>query len=225
MGTGFDVNGMSEALVSLEWGPALMDSLPPALYRMTRVALESLPGLRPAFSTIRAGRTSGSQQVTLMSDYPLQLASLKPLMDNLGLGHQHNSLMSAAGFLLGARFTLPPGSAALTLIPTRLGVELRLDVNLDLLPDPPEQLMPLLRLQMAERPRTLRSLEQWLVALTPAEAYGPGNVTVLSVRVRPDMPARVALYLRPGAFDVLPIEHGNGAHNVTNGQPTGATPS
>ena len=48
----------------------------------------------------------------------------------------------------------------LTLRPARNGVELRLDVNLDALPDPPAQLMALTRLQMTERPRSplLRTL-------------------------------------------------------------------
>ena len=223
LGSGFDRDGMTEATVSLEWGPQLMDSLPQPLYHIARTVLESLPGIRPVFSTVRCGRSSGSQQVTFANDYPLALSSLKTMMDSLGLGKQHASLMSATGFLLGARFTLPPETAAITLIPTRVGVEMRLDVNLDMLPDPPEELMPLLRLQMAERPRSLHNLEQWLMALTPYGQYGPGSVTTLSIRVRPDMPARVALYLRPGAFDA-PTEtspNGQSPTIVTNGASNG----
>jgi len=196
----FDRNGASEAAVHYEWGPLLMDSLPAPLYRIARAALEMIPGLRPALSSIRCGRTSGSQQITFEIERPLPLANLQPLMERLGLGAQHASLMSCVAFILGARFTLPPETAMLTLRPARQGVELRLDVNLEALPDPPAQLMALTRLQMTERPRSLQGLDRWMVALTPDGYPGPGNVSVLSVWVRPDMPARVALYLNPAAL-------------------------
>jgi hypothetical protein len=196
----FDRNGVSEAAVHYEWGPLLMDSLPAPLYRLARAALEMVPGLRPALSSIRCGRTSGSQQVTFEIDRPLPLSALQPLMERLGLGAQHASLMSSVAFILGARFTLPPETAMLTLRPARQGAELRLDVNLDALPDPPAQLMALTRLQMTERPRSLQALDRWMIALTPDGYPGPGNVSVLSVWVRPDMPARVALYLNPAAL-------------------------
>lgn len=199
-GAGFDRDGVMESLVTLEWGADLMDSLPPHLFRLARLAQELIPGLRPAFSSVRCGRRSGSQQITFAVEYPLPLSALKPLMDQIGLGHQHAGLMSTTAFLLGARFTLPPHTAMLSLLPTRAGPELRLDVNLDALPDPPQQLAALLRLQMGERPTSLRQLEEWLTALTPDGHSGPGSVTVLSIRVRPDMAARVALYLRPAAL-------------------------
>jgi hypothetical protein len=121
-------------------------------------------------------------------------------MERFGLGHRHASLMSAAAFVLGARFTLPPDCVLLTLRPTRSGMELRLDINLDALPDPPAQLMALMRLQMTERPRSATGLDRWLMALTPDGFPGPGTVNVLSVWVRPDLPARLALYLRPALF-------------------------
>lgn len=201
IGSGFDEQGLNEATITYGWGDGLMEALPTELYQITRVALESLPGLQPALMTVRCGRSSGSQQITLAVEYPLPLSNLKPMMEGLGLGHQHGSLMSATAFLLGARFVLPPGTSTITLIPTRVGCEMRLDVNLDALPDPPQQLLSLMRMQMTERPSSLRHLEQWMTALTPDGYYGPGSVTVLSVRVRPDMPARVALYLRPSALD------------------------
>jgi hypothetical protein len=201
LGTGFDQRGLSEAMITTEWGAGLMDALPAPLYQIVRTANESLPGLRPSLSSIRCGRTSGSQQVTFDIDTALPLANLKPLMDNLGLGQHHGSLMTTCAFVLGARFTLPPDTATLTFRPTRVGVEMRLDVNLDALPDPPSQLAPLLRLQMAERPTSVRALDRWLMALTPDGYPGPGHVSVLSILVRPDMPARVALYLRPIALE------------------------
>jgi hypothetical protein len=69
------------------------------------------------------------------------------------------------------------------------------------LPDAPPVLLPLLRLPMAERPSGLQAFDRWLTALTPDGYTGPGSVTVLSIRVRPSMPARLAVYLRPVAFD------------------------
>jgi len=113
--------------------------------------------------------------------------------------------MSACAFILGARFTLPPDTAMITLRPARAGVEMRLDVDLDALPDPPAQLMALMRLQMTERPRGLQALDRWLMALTPDGYPGPGTVSVLSVWVRPDLPARLALYLRPAALASEPV--------------------
>jgi hypothetical protein len=196
-GSSFDRNGVTEAFVQYEWGPMLMDALPAPLYRIARVAMESLPGLRPSLSTVRCGRSSGSQQVTFEVERALPLANLQPLMERLGLAHRHGGLMSALAFILGARFTLPPNTASLTLRPTRAGAELRLDVDLDALPDPPAQLMALMRLQMTERPKSIQSLDRWLLALTPDGYPGPGTVSVLSVWVRPDLPARIALYLRP----------------------------
>jgi len=198
---GFDRNGVAEAAVHYEWGPMLMDSLPAPLYRLARVTMESLPGLRPAMSTIRCGRRSGAQQITFEIERALPLAALQPLMDRIGLGHQHAGLMSALAFALGARFTLPPETATLTVKPTGNGCELRIDVFLDYLPDVPTQLMALLRLQMTERPRSLHALDRWLMALTPDGYPGPGSVSVLSVWVRGDMPARTAIYLRPAALD------------------------
>lgn len=218
LGTGFDRGGLTESYVACEWGPGLMDALPNPLYQLARVAVEALPGLRPSLSTIRCGRSSGSQQITFEVDAALPLANLQPLMEALGLGHQHGSLMSACAFMLGARFTLPPNTAAITLRPTRTGVELRLDVDLEALPDVPPQLASLLRLQLAERPSSLRTLDRWLMALTPDGYPGPGNMTVLSVWVRPDTPARVALYLRPAALDT-PAEAGAPANGTVSAPP------
>jgi hypothetical protein len=234
LGAGFDRDGIVESAISCEWGPGLMDALPAPLYRIARIATDTLPGLRPSVSTIRCGRSSGTQQITFEVTTALPLAGLKPLMDGLQLGHQHAGLMSACAFVLGARFTLPPGTSTITLRPTRSGVELRLDVDLDALPDVPPQLASLLRLQMAERPNSLRGLDRWLTALTPDGYPGPGDFTTLSIWVRPDMPARVALYLRPSALasppDAVPVGNGtypaNGAigANGTNGAPARPAP-
>lgn len=200
-GNAFDRNGMSESYVHCEWGPSLMDALPAPLHRLARLALDSMPGLRPVIMSVRCGRAAGAQQLSFESERPLSLAALQPLMDQLGLAHRHAGLMSAIAFILGARFVLPAEAAMVTLRPLRQGVEMRLDVNLDAIPDLPAQLMALTRLQMTERPRSVQGMDRWLTALTPDGYPGPGTVSVLSVWVRPDLPARVALYLRPASLD------------------------
>jgi len=204
LGTSFDRNGVRESMVTYEWSPDLMDAFPEALYRLARAAIDSVPGLRPAYSSIRCGRTSGSQQVTFAIDAPLSLNALQPLMDRLGLGDKQAGLMSAIAFILGARFTLPPNSSSITLRPLRGGTELRLDVNLEAIPDLPPQLMSLLRLQMAERPQSLRSMDAWLIAMTPEGYQSPGTLSILSVCVRPDMPARITIHIRPPVLEQPP---------------------
>lgn len=198
--TGLDRGGVSEAAITCEWRPDTIDILPGPVLELARKALETLPGLVPFYTSIRCGRMSGGQQVTFEVDRVLPLAELKPLMRVFGMGHRHGGLTSLTGFILGARFTLPPRTSTITLLKTHSGVEMRLDVNLDALPDTPEQLLPLLRLPMTERPRSLAAFDRWVTALTPEGYYGPGYVSVLSIRVRPDMPARVSLFLRPIAF-------------------------
>jgi hypothetical protein len=200
-GSAFDRAGLAESYVHCEWGPGLMDALPGPLHRIARLALEAMPGLRPVIMSVRCGRAAGAQQLSFESERPMSLPALQPLMDQLGLAHRHAGLMSAVAFILGARFVLPAEAAMVTLRPLRQGVEMRLDVSLDAIPDLPSQLMALTRLQMSERPRSVHGMDRWLTALTPDGYPGPGTVSVLSVWVRPDLPARVALYLRPASLD------------------------
>jgi hypothetical protein len=216
-GTSLDKNGVSEASATYEWGPELMDSLSAPLYNATRITLELLKGSRPSFSSIRCGRYSGSQQITFAVESAMPLANLQPLMQALGLAHHHGSLMSACALILGARFTLPPNTSTITLRPLRNGMEFRLDVMLDALPDTPSQILSLLRLQLSERPRSLRSLERWLMAFTPEGYPGPGKFSVLSVWVRPDTPARIALFLRPSTLETeanIPLRQTNEANII-----------
>lgn len=225
-GSGFDHGGVMESLISYEWNPSLTDSLPAALYQISTTAVQLVPSLRPVLSTVRCGRTSGSQQMTFGIDAPLALMDLKPLMDALGLGKQHSSLMSAIGFALGARFTLPPDTAMLTLRPTKHGTEMRLDVDLDALPDTPTQFMQLIRMEMAERPTSLRALDRWLMALTPEGYSEAGHVSVLSAVVRPEMPARIRLYLRPASLDPDAAQPGAAQPGVAVAQvPVSAAPA
>jgi len=201
LGSGFGRDGVLESAVKLEWGPQLMDSLPAPLHRVTQTVLETVPGLRPAFSTVRTTRHGGTQQVTFDVPRALPLDRLRPLMDRLGLGHQHAGLVSTVALLLGARYTLPPDAGMITVRVGRAGVELRLDVDLDAIPDPPPQIARLLTLQMAERPRSLRAFRRWVAALTPSGWDGPGRLSVLSVVVTPQIPARLALHLSPAVVE------------------------
>jgi hypothetical protein len=204
LGTAYGRNGALESAVHLEWGPRLMESLPAQLHRVVQIALDSLPRLRPAFCTVRTTPHGGSQQVTFEVPHALPLVRLRPLMDRLGLGHQHGSLVSAVALLLGARYTLPPDAGMITVRIGPAGVELRVDVDLSAIPDPPPEITRLLGLHLAERPRSLRALRHWIAALTPEGYDGPGRLSVLSVVVRPDLPARLALHLCPAVIERPP---------------------
>jgi hypothetical protein len=201
IGSGFGRQGVLESSVHLEWGPSLLESLPARLHRVVQIAVESLPGLRPAFSTVRTTPHGGSQQVTFEVPRALPLARLRPLMERLGLGHQHPGLVSSVALLLGARYTIPPDAGMITLRTGRGGIEMRLDVDLQAIPDPPPGIARLIGLSLAERPRSMRAFRRWVAALTPEGYEGPGRLSVLSVLVRPDVPARLALYLRPAVLD------------------------
>ena len=199
--SGFGRDGALESALHMEWAPQLMDALPAPLHRVVRSVQATAPGLRPAVCTISTTPRGGSQQVTFAVPQALSLARLAPLMQRLGLGHQHASLVSAVALLLGARYVLPPNSATITVGAWRAGVRLRLDVHLDAIPDPPPEITRLLRLQMSERPRSLRAFQTWVGALTPEGYEGPGRLSVLSVIVRPDRPARLALHLCPAVIE------------------------
>lgn len=204
LGSAFGRDGVLESAVHLEWGPQVLESLPAPLHRVVQLALAALPGLRPAFTSVRTTRYGGSQQVTFEAPQAFPLERLRPLMERLGLGHQHAGLTSAVALLLGARYTLPPNAGMITLRVGRAGIELRLDVDLDAIPDPPPEITRLLRLQMSERPRSLRAFRRWVAALTPEGYEGPGRLSILSVAVRPDLPARLALHLRPAVIEQPP---------------------
>ena len=199
-GGGFDRDGVAEGVIGFDLFDRQVDLLPRGLASLAKTALSAIPNARVLSTMIRCGRAAGTQQVTVEPVSDIALADLKPLMDEIGLGHQHPSLMSSAAFLLGARFTLPGGTSRVTLRPIREGVEMRLDIILEKIPDPPPQLMSLLRLWMTERPRSVQGLDRWLSAFTPEGFPNAGDVTVLSVWVRSNVPARMALFLRPAAL-------------------------
>jgi hypothetical protein len=199
-GAAFDGDGVSGAKVYYEMAPGQTGALGPAAAPLARAAMEALPGLVPLFTSLRCGRDWGQQRVTFLHRGPLRLADLGPLMDRLGMGHQLPSVMQVVGLALGGRFELPDGAVLLGLADSGEGAELKLEVLLSRVPDVPGGFLDLLALGLAERPRELQALSQWLQAFTPAEAEGPGQFSVLSIRATPRTSARVNLYLRPIEF-------------------------
>ncbi len=159
--------------------------------------MDALPTLRPAFTSVKCGRSYGSQEISFHVDGALRLADLRSLMDRFGLGNQHTRLVNALAFVLGARFTLPPDTTLVTLRPTSAGMELRIDVDLEGIADIPPNVASLLQLQLVERPQSLSALEQWVTAMTPDGHLSPGSLSVLSVIVRPNAGPRLAIDLRP----------------------------
>lgn len=199
--TAVDRSGVVEAAATYGWPADLTGAFPESVAEMANIAVAALPGLRPFYTTIRCGRSAGGQQITFDIATDTTFEDLKPVMEAFGLGQRHAGLTTLGAFALGARYTLPARSSTLTLLRSGSDVEMRLDINLDALPDAPRVLLPLLRLPMQERPAALASFDRWLTAMTPAGYSGPGSVTVLSIRVRREMPARLAVFLRPIAFE------------------------
>ena len=208
-GIAVDGDGLAASKVYYELQREQLEALPPRLRSYVVAALETAPGLVPLFTSIRCGRASGMQRVTLLSRGTLRLTELTPLMDRLGLGHQLPGLMQIVGLALGGRFELPEMSVMLGLSEAEDGPELKFEVALGMIPDLPPSFFDLLAMALAERPRELRSLEQWLQAFTPDSGEWPGHFSVMSVRVTRSNPARVSLYLRPIEFELHP--NGNSA--------------
>jgi hypothetical protein len=191
-----------------------------------------MPSLRPALTTVHCGRQHGGQTITFQVEGALHLNDLKPLMDTFGLGSQHTRLLNAVAFVLGARFTLPPGTALVTLRPATLGMEMRLDVDLEGIPDVPPNVASLLQLELVERPQSLNALELWVAAMTPDGYLSPGSLSVLSVVVRPDMGPRVSIDMRPsvvigddGVDSALPPSIEPPEHSGRPAVPVGASAS
>lgn len=201
-GAAFDGDGVAATKVYYELQPGQAGVLAGRPGSLTRVAQEALPGLWPVFTTIRCGRRSGSQRVTFVHRGTLRVADLGPLMERLGMGHHLPSVMQVVGLALGGRFDLPDQAVMVGLRDTGEGPELELEVLLGRIPDLPPGFLGLLQLGLAERPRELSALTQWLRAFTPAGGEGPGQFSILSIRATPRTPARVNLYLRPIEFEL-----------------------
>ena len=204
-GAAFDGQGLSEAKAYYEMRVHDLDAFPPNLQHAARVAMASLPGLTPIFTSVACGRSRGAQRVYLFMPDELRLLDLEPLMHRLGIGHQLPSILSALGVITGGRFTLPSGSAVIGLRDTPGGIEMKLDLLLPAFPDPPQQIAELIRLHLAQRPDSDRALRHWMQAMTPDDARGPGDLSVVGVKVNKRMPSRLTLYFRPN--EALPRRH------------------
>jgi len=199
-GMGADPSGLQEAKVYYELRPGELDGLPPNLQHAARVAMASLPSLIPIFTSIACGRRRGAQRLYFFHRGDLRLLDLEPLLHRLGVGHQLPSLLAAAGVVLGGRFILPEGSVILGLRDTQKGIEMKLDVLVPGVPDPPQQMTGLLNLAMSDRPQSQRLLQQWLQAMTPDDEDSPGRISVVSFRVQPQVSTRCSLYIRPNGY-------------------------
>jgi hypothetical protein len=133
---------------------------------------------------------------------PLRLADLEPLLRRVNLSAQLPALMQLFGVALGGRFELPEQSVLLSLGQTGAEAELELYVLLGLIPDLPANFMQLLNLGLAEHPRELQAMRQWLDAFRPSPESPAGNFSVLSVRLSSSQAAKVSLYLRPIEFEI-----------------------
>lgn len=203
-GAGFDQDGMNEAKVYYELGPGQLSDLPPNLQHAAQIAMALLPGLTPIFTSIACGRTHGGQRVYLYHRGELRLLDLEPLMNKLGVGQQLPSILSAIGLVLGGRFVLPEGSVIIGLRDTTRGIEMKLDILLPYVPDPPQEMHGLIQMLLSQRPESQRAFRQWTQAMTPDGYSGPGRMSVVSVRVRPNMGSRLTVYFRPVGYDQPP---------------------
>ncbi len=200
-GAAFDTDGLQEGKVYYELSPGQLDDLPFNLQHAARVAMSCLPALVPIFTSITCGRVQGSQRVYFYHKGDLRLLDLEPLMNRLGVGHQLPSLLTAVGLILGGRFTLPEGSVVLALRDTTRGIEMKLEILLPAVPDPPREMHGLIQLHLSQRPQSQRALQQWIRAMVPDEYSTVGDMTVVSVRITPHTGARLTLYFRPVGYD------------------------
>ena len=205
-GSSFDNEGLKSASVTYESGRngQGVDTVNPHLARLIGAAISAMPGLRPVFTTLIAGRDYGSQWVTFLLTTAMRLADLQPVLDELGLGPKLSQILQVLGIALGGRFDLPAGAALIGFGRSPEGVELEIQVMLDAIPDLPPNFLQLLTMNLRERPRELVALERFLEAFTPEDNVWPGRFSVLGLRIAPSGPPKVSLYLRPVEFEVTP---------------------
>ncbi len=200
-GAGFDDRGPQELKVYYELRPGQLDALPPNLQHAARVCMSCLPSLVPVFTSVACGRTRGSQRLYFFHDGDLRLLDLEPLMNQLGIGSRLPALLSSVGLMMGGRFVLPRGSVILGLRDTTRGFELKLDVLLSAVADPPRQLHGLIQMLLAERPQAQRELRTWMQAMTPDDAPSVGPISAISTRVSSGSESRLSVYFRPVGYD------------------------
>jgi hypothetical protein len=200
-GLATDAYGLQECKVYYEMRESDIENLPPNLKQATHIAMAILPGLVPIFTSIACGRNRGAQRIYFFHRGDLRLLDLEPLLNQLGIGKQLPSLLAATGVIFGGRFVLPEGSVIIGLRDTHKGFEMKLDVLVAGLPDPPQQMYQLLNMVLSERPSAQTNLQRWVQAMTPDDLAYPGEIGVISVRVMQDTPARCSLYLRPSGYE------------------------
>lgn len=207
-GAAFDADGLQECKVYYELEPGALDELPPTLRHVCRVAQACLPRLVPIFTSVACGRGHGGQRVYFYHQGDLRLLDLEALMNQIGVGHQLPGLLTAVGLILGGRFILPEGSVVLALRDTGRGIEMKVEILMPSVPDPPREMHGLIQMHLAQRPDSQRALQRWLAAMAPegsasagGDAASAGDISVLSVRVTPSTPARLTLYFRPSGYD------------------------
>src|SRR4051812_4831039 len=219
-GLGVDPSGVQESKVYYELRPGELDGLPHNLQHVARVAMATLPGLVPIFTSIACGRKRGAQRLYFFHRGDLRLLDLEPLLNALGVGHQLPGLLAAVGVVLGGRVILPEGSVILGLRDTQKGMELKLDVLIGGMPDPPPQMYQLLNMVLAERPSSQSEMRRWAQAMTPDNEDGPGRISVVSFRVQPQLGARCSIYLRPSGYTQM----GRGDSSPSEGMPSHLPP-
>lgn len=199
-GSSFDNAGLQSATVTYEGGNG--NTVNPQLARLITAAMAALPGARPIFTTLVAGRDYGSQWITLMLSNGIRIIDLQPMMEEFGLGAKLSQILQVLGIALGGRFDLPPGSALVSLGRGPEGVEMELQVMLDVIPDVPPNFLQLLTMNLRERPSELAALERFMEAFTPDNAGWPGRFSILGVKIKPQSPPRVSLFLRPVELEI-----------------------
>jgi hypothetical protein len=203
-GSSFDGGGLQSATVTYENSGNRMGDVNPQLLRLLSAAMSALPGIRPVFTTLVAGRDYGSQWVTFLLTNGMRVGDLQPMLDELGLGQKLPQVLQVLGVALGGRFDLPSGSTLIAIGRGPSGVEMELQVMLDAIPDVPPNFLQLLTMNLRERPRELTALQRFLEAYTPENDVWPGRFSILGLRIGPSGPPKVSLFLRPVEFEVTP---------------------
>lgn len=216
-GSSFDGDGLQSATITYEGGVGSHSSINPDLARLVMSSMAAMPGMRPLFTTLVAGRDYGSQWVTFLITNGFRLVEMQPMLDELGLGQRLAGILQVVGVALGGRFDIPPGAALVAFGRGPEGVSLELQVMLDAIPDVPPNFLQLLTMNLRERPRELASLERFLEAFTPEDNVWPGRFSILTIRLGPSGPPRIGLSLRPVEFEIGPA-----AALVASGGPAAA---
>ncbi len=203
-GSSFDSGGLQSATVSYESGNAGIGQVNPHLARLIGNAMAALPGMRPVFTTLIAGRDHGAQWMTFLLTNDLRLAQLEPMLEELDLGGRLGPIMQIVGVALGGRFDLPAGSTLVSFGRGPGGVEMELQIMLDAIADVPPNFLQLLTMNLRERPSELAALERFLEAFTPEDQIWPGRFSILGIRIAPSGPAKISLSLRPVEFEISP---------------------